>query len=183
MVVARGELAVGLVECRFFLFEVFDLPGQGGVGDHQACVQILGLGGETLVFSNELVPVKGVADRRGEFLAQPGFGDETENFPLVDGLHDRRQREHGGDQDARGVRTYFPGFDQEIQPHHFGHAVIGYDHGKVLTAEQLKRLERTGRRGHMMAVALKGLLEGAENDGLVVDDENARGMRIAGGLH
>jgi hypothetical protein len=154
-------------------------PGEGSVGDHQARVQLLGLRGEALVFGDELVPVEGVADRRGELLAQPGFGDEAEDFALVDRLHDRGQGEHGGDQDAGGVRPGFARLDQEIQPHHLGHAVVGDDHREIILPQQFESLERAGRGRHVVPVALKRLLEGTENDGLVVNNEDARGMLIA----
>ena len=82
----------------------------------------------------------GVAYRCQEFFADPRLYDEPVDLSLVDGLDDRVEAEHGGDEDAGGVGLELLGVGQEIQPGHPRHLIVGDDDRERLRLENLEAL-------------------------------------------
>ena len=172
--VALRELAIDGVSPLLVALQITNLGLERDVRLAQLRVELLGLGLKFAIVRDEVVPLHGVADRGDEILAEPGFGDEAENFPLVDRIDDRRQREDGRDENARAVRAQPPAFDEKIQAEHFRHPLIGENHGEIAIREDGQRLVRARAGDDVKALALERGLQGLQHDQLVIDDENRR---------
>jgi len=137
-----------------------------------AGVQLLGTGLQHLVVHDQVMALDRVAHGGQQFFAQPRFRDEAEDFSAVDGLDDGWQGEHRRDENAGGVGVRLAAFDQEIQAEHFRHALVGDDDRKLALVQDRQRLDGAGTRDDVVALAFEGFLEGSEDDGLVIHDED-----------
>ncbi len=181
--VAFGEALVGRVEGGGLRLQVANFLFEGGVGAFEAVVEEGGFLGELVVVGEQLVAVVGVADGRGELFAQPGFGDEAEDFALVDGLDDGGQREDCGDQDARGIGALLFALGEEVEAEHLGHALVGDDDREGLLGDQFEGLGGAGGGDDGIAVAFEGHFERRQDNGLIIDNEDGQwcGGRGRGG--
>src|SRR5262245_45274752 len=116
----------------------------------------------------------GVPHGGHEFLAEPRLGDEAKDFSLVDRFYDGGKCKDTGDQNARAVRLNATALHEKIEPHHFGHPLIGDDDGETSALQDRERFQRTRASHDMKTIALEGKLERVEYERLVIDDENRR---------
>ena len=86
------------------------------------------------------MPLDGIAHRCQKFFPDPWLHHEAVNLSLVNGLDDRVEAKHGGDEDAGGVGLELLGLGQKIQAGHPRHLIVGDDDRERLRLENLETL-------------------------------------------
>jgi hypothetical protein len=125
----------------------------------------------------QVISLHAVSHRCDELLTQPRLGHEAKNFTLVDRRDHGRQREHGGDQDPRGVWAEAAALNQELEARHLRHPLVRDDYREGSPGENRQRLQGAGARGHVKTFAFERELQRVEHDRLVIDDQNLTSQR------
>ena len=136
------------------------------------------------VLADQFIPLHRVLQRREQILAHAGLHDEAIDFPFVDRLDDSGQIEHAGHQHASGVGLDRLHLCQKLQAVFRRHVLVGEHHGESFLLEVLQGIHRVECREGAIAFALKHLLEGENEEFLVVhnQDRSLRGGVGKGGI-
>ena len=111
-----------------------------------------------------------------ELVRLPGLLDVAINPPIVDGAHDRVDVCIAGEHHPHGLGLALDHLLEELDPAHRGHHLVDDHQRDLLALEDLHTVVTVGRREDLVVLA-QGHLEGLEDRFLVVDDEDAIGVR------
>ena len=118
-----------------------------------------------------------LADREAHVVDAPGLDDVAVDVALVDGVEDRLGVFVGGDHHACGFGPELFGLDQQLDPRHAGHALVGEQHRELLLLEALERLGGVVDQDQV-EVAAEVEAEHLELVGFVVHDQHAMRPKV-----
>ena len=127
-----------------------------------------------LVIAAQVIVVDGSADDGQQIVAIPRLRNEPVDLAAVDGVDGGVELLHRGDEQAVALRRELSRPLQELRPVHLWHAVVRADHNEPgALLEQLQGIRRPLRGDDLEALELERPLEGAEDEGLVVYEQEA----------
>ena len=115
-------------------------------------------------------------DVDSQLVRLPGLLDVAIDAPVVDGAHDRVDVRVAGEHHPHRLRLALDHLLEELDPAHRGHHLVDDHQRDLLALEDLHAVVAVGRREDLVVLAQRQL-EGLQDRLLVVDDEDAVGMR------
>ena len=167
-----AQRLVGFVELLLLHGQFIHLDLQLRIRVDELAIELLGVAREMLIRLEQMVALHGILHGGEQLGAHPRLGDKAKNFPLIDRAHQGVQRQHAGEQDARGIRVQAARVAHQLQPAHAGHALIGDDHRKAARPQDAERFVTGGTRHHFIAFPGQLLAQRVEDVRLVVDDQH-----------
>ncbi|MNL42026.1 hypothetical protein D3C87_1644620 [compost metagenome] len=108
----------------------------------------------------------------------PGFGDVAVHLAAVDGRNGRADVGIPRKQHTRCSGPPRPNLRQQFGAIHPGHSHIGEDQIHRFAFQVGDGFQATGRRGDLVPAPSEQALECGHDVGLVIDTENAPGLRL-----
>ena len=149
-----------------------DLAPQREVLRAQPLVGLRERGGELDVLGRQLVGLERALHVEAHLVGLPGLLDVAVDAPFVDAAHQRADVGVARQQHADGARIALDRLLEELDPADAGQDLIRDDQRDVLALEDREPVLPPRRREDPV-VGSEGQLEGFEDGGLVVDDQDA----------
>ena len=128
----------------------------------EGLVDGLEFGLEIAVTPLQEVVLVGVFGGRNELLAQPGFGQKTEDFTLIDGVDNGVETQNAGDEDAGGLRREAADFLQEfpspvISGMRWSEMTVGYSCSRTRSSPWVGELQASTSKPADSSVSRKAM--------------------------
>jgi len=113
-----------------------------------------------------------LAQYQQQFFVIPRFAQVLVDLPFVDRLDDGVQVGVTGEQDAPGLRVFFPHPGEQMGAVHAGHARIAHHQVDTPLREDFQGLGATGGQQHLIGLGTQQALEAVENRFFVVHQQH-----------